>query len=62
LSLHCWFAKSTVRIGTMLLTFWPCNITAMYSLLPPDSGARIQYCRWFQMLVFHGLLGPELMF
>jgi hypothetical protein len=21
LSLHCWFAKSTVRIGTMLLTF-----------------------------------------
>jgi hypothetical protein len=33
---------------------------AVHSLLPPDSKARIRYCRWFQELVFKGLLDPEL--
>jgi hypothetical protein len=30
--------------------------------LPPDCEARIQYCRWFQELVFNGLHDQELTF
>jgi hypothetical protein len=54
------FAECTARNGTKILNLWPYKTTVVHSLLPPDSEARIRYCRWFQESVFKGLLDSEL--
>jgi hypothetical protein len=53
-------AKSTAHIGIKFLKLSPYKTTATHSLLPPECKARIQYCRWFQELIFNGLLDPDL--
>jgi hypothetical protein len=34
----------------------------VHQLLPPDTGARISYCRWFQQSVYDGMVDPDLAF
>jgi hypothetical protein len=49
-------------MGTKLLKLQPYKATVVHSLLPPDYEVRIQFCRWFQDLVFNGFFGTELTF
>ncbi|PSN33354.1 hypothetical protein C0J52_27713 [Blattella germanica] len=62
LDAHSGISRSTVHVATKLLKLKPYKIRNVHNLLPPDSVARIEFCRWFQQSVYDGSLDPGLTF
>jgi hypothetical protein len=55
-------SKSAAHVATKLLKRKPYRTTVVHQLLPPDAEARINYCRWFQLSVYDGMVDPDFVF
>ncbi|PSN55642.1 hypothetical protein C0J52_04018 [Blattella germanica] len=62
LAAQCGISKSTVHVTTNLLKLKLYKIRNVHNLLPLDSVARIEFCRWFLQSVNDGSLDPGLTF
>jgi hypothetical protein len=56
------YARMSEDVVTKLLKLRPYKAAVVSGLLPPDCGARMRYCGWFQESVFDRRLEANLAF